>query len=104
MKFPDSSLAKNVTIGPTKMLYLVSYGLGPYFNQMTIKEMVDRHSYFTLHFDETVTAQVKNQMDYLLYCWSEVNSGVKIKYLASIIFGHAKAKDVVIEILKALEK
>ena len=33
-QFPDSSIAKNVSIGPTKMSYLVRYGLGPYFNQM----------------------------------------------------------------------
>ena len=31
-QFLDSSIAKNVSIGATKMSYLVSYGLGPYFN------------------------------------------------------------------------
>ena len=30
-----------------------------YFSQMTIKEIVKGHSYFRLHFGETVTAQVK---------------------------------------------
>ena len=43
-QFPDSSIAKDITVGPTKMSYLVSYGLGPYFNQMTIKEIVEGHS------------------------------------------------------------
>ena len=37
-QFADSSLAKNVTIGPTKISYLVSYTLGPHFNQITMKE------------------------------------------------------------------
>ena len=43
-------------------------------------------------------------MDFPIYYWSEVDSGVKIKYLTSIMFGHAKAQDVVKEMLKALEK
>ena len=32
-----------------------------------------------------------------------MNSGVKIKYLTSVMFGHAKAKDVVREMLKTTE-
>ena len=43
------------------MAYLVSYGMGSYFNQI-----LEGFSYFTLHFDETKAAQVKKQMD-LLY-------------------------------------
>ena len=66
-QFPDSSIAKNVSIGTTKMSYLVSYGLRPYFNEMTIKDIVQGNSYFTLHFDETITAQVKKQMDLLVH-------------------------------------
>ena len=36
------------------MSYMVSYGIGPYFRQMIIKDIIVGHSYFTLHFDETV--------------------------------------------------
>ena len=43
-------------------------------------------------------------MDLLAYYWSEVDSGIKIKYSISIIFGHAKAQDVVTEIIETLEK
>ena len=43
-------------------------------------------------------------MDLPVHSWSEVDSRVKIKYLTSITFGHAKASDVVTEILKSLEK
>ena len=103
-QFPDSSIAKNVFIGPTKMSYLVTYVLGPYINQMTIRDIVQGHSYSTLHFDETITAQVKKLIDLLVCYWSEVDNGVKIKYLISIICSHAKAPDVVTEILTSLEK
>ena len=43
-------------------------------------------------------------MDLLVHYWSEVDSGVKIKHLTSVMFGHLKAQDVVTEIPKALEK
>ena len=66
-QFPDSLIAKHVLISPNKMSYLVGYGLGPYFTQQTIKELVDGNSFFTLHFDETVTAQTNKQMDLLIW-------------------------------------
>ena len=71
---------------------------------MTIKDIVQGNSYFTLHFDETITAQVKKQMDLLVCYWSEVDNRVKVTYLTSIMFSHAKVPDVVAEILKSLEK
>ena len=43
-------------------------------------------------------------MDFLLYYWSEVDRGEKIKYFTSIMFGHVKAQDVVTKILMALER
>ena len=42
-------------------------------------------------------------MDLVVCYWSEVDNGVKAKYLTSIMFGHAKVQDVVAEILKSLE-
>ena len=34
-------------------------------------------------------------MDLLVWYWSKVDNRVKIKYLTSIMFGHAKVPDVV---------
>ena len=94
-QFPDSLIAKNVSIGPNKMSYVVRYGLGPYFTQLTVKDIVEGKSFFTLQFDETLTAQVKKQMDLLVCYWSESHHEVKVKYLTSLMFGQAKAADVV---------
>ena len=47
------------------MSYVVAYGLRPYFTDMTTRELMEGKSYFTFHFDETVHAQVKKQMDVL---------------------------------------
>ena len=40
MQFPGSVIARIVTIGPTKISYMVSYGLGPYFTEMNVREIV----------------------------------------------------------------
>ena len=58
------------------MSYLVGYGLGCYFPQQKIKELVDGNSFFTLHFDETIKLicdsfmtrfQAEEPMIHLLY-------------------------------------
>ena len=43
-------------------------------------------------------------MDLLVCYWSESNHEVKVKYLTSLMFGQAKAVDVVKEMMIALEK
>ena len=82
------------------MSYMLAYGLGPYFQQATVKEMIQGNSYFTLHFDATVSAQVKKHMDLLMCYLSEESKEIKVRYLASIMLGHAKADIVVHEMLK----
>ena len=102
-QFTDSRIAQNVAIGAKKMSYLVGYGLGPYFTKLTVSNLVAGNSFFTLHFDETVTAQKKKQIDLLVQFWSDIHNEVKVKYLTSIMFGHAKAVEVVTEIMQVLE-
>ena len=73
-QFTDSRIAQNVAIGAKKMSYLVGYGLGPYFTKLTVSNLVAGNSFFTLHFDETVTAQKKKQMDLLVRFWSDIHN------------------------------
>ena len=103
-QFPDPVIARNVTIGPSKMFYMVSYRLGSYFRQMIIKDIVEGNSYFTLHFNETISAQTKKQMDLMVCYWSEREHVVKVKYTISIMFGHAKSDTVVDKMLQTLEE
>ena len=103
-QFPDSAIANHISLGSKKMSYVVAYGLGPYFQQATVKEIIQGNSYFTVHFDETVSAQVKKHMDLLVCYWSEESKEIKVRYLASVMLGHAKADTVVHEMLKTLEK
>ena len=66
------------------MSYMVASGLVPYFCQLTITDIMKGWSFFTLHFDETVTAPVKKQMNFLVCYWSKTHHEVKVKYLTSV--------------------
>ena len=99
---PDSVVAKHFSMSRQKMSYLFGYGLGPYFRQKTVSEVLESGAYFTVHFDETVTGQAKKQMDILLRFWAS-SSLVQVRYLHSLFFGHAFAKNVVDGLLDLLE-
>ena len=49
---------------------------------------------FSLHFDETTTAQVKRQMDLTLRYCSSTHNEVWVTYYASLFFGHAEGEKV----------
>ena len=59
---------------------------------------------FKLYFCIFCILSVLQTLDCRTYYLSEVDSGLKFKYLTSIVFSHAKGQDVVTRILKALEK
>ena len=50
---------------------------------------------FSMHFDETTTAQVKKQMDLTPRYWSPTHSEVIVTFYTSLFFGHAEAEKVV---------
>ena len=70
-QFPDSVIVKSVVIGPNKMSFMGGYGLRSYFTDMTIRKLLEGQSYLTMHFDETVNALVKKQMNMLVQFWSD---------------------------------
>ena len=43
-------------------------------------------------------------MDILVQFWSETNNKGRVKYLTSVMFGHARTEDVVKEMLGVLDK
>ena len=101
--FPDSLIAKNVSIGSEKMSYMLAYLVGPYFCQLTITEIMKTHSSLYILM-KTVTAEVRIQVDLLVCYWSETYHKVKVGYLPSVMFGHSKPEDVVKQMLDVLNK
>ena len=60
--FPDSMIAKQLTMSHQKVSYLVSHGIRPYFQKTTVDEILSSEVYFTIHFDETISNQPKKQI------------------------------------------
>ena len=50
---------------------------------------------FSMHFDETTTAQVKKQMDLTPRYCSPTHNEVIVTFYTSLFFGHAEADKVV---------
>ena len=77
---PDSEIAKGVKMSHTKVSYIIGHGLGSYFLQKTVDDILSTPgTYFTLHFDETTTSQIKKQLDILMRYYSDNHNEVRVK-------------------------
>ena len=89
--FPDSIIAQHMSCGPTKLSYLISFGIAPYFMDLLLKELKDAPC-FVISFDESFNEELeKEQMDFIRYF---KDGEVKSRYLSSGILGHTTAKDL----------
>ena len=84
MMFPHDSTASDFTCGATKVSYLITYGIAPYFKGRLIQDVVTSGTGYTLHYDETTTVQTVRQMDFVIRYWSVSNRKIVVNYLGSI--------------------
>ena len=76
-------------------------------NEVLVAELVDDVNNsigtITLLLDETTTAQVNKQCDFLVRFWSELEDQVVTKYLTSTFFAHTSADELQKMVLNILE-
>ena len=90
--FPDSIIAQHMSCGPTKLSYLISFGIAPYFMDLLLKELKDAPC-FVMSFDESFNEELKKeQMDFIVRYFND--GEVKSRYLSSGFLGHTTAKDL----------
>ena len=90
--FPDSIIAQHMSCGPTKLSYLISFGIAPYFMDLLLKELKDALC-FVISFDESFNKEPeKEQMDFIVRYFKD--GEVKSRYLSSGFLGHTTAKDL----------
>ena len=76
--FPDSIIAQHMSYGPTKLSYLISFGIAPYFMDLLLKEL----NVFVISFDESSNEELeKEQMDFIVRYFKD--GEVKSRYLLS---------------------
>ena len=90
--FPDSIIAQHMSCDPTKLPYLISFGIAPYFMDLLLKELKDAPC-FIISFDESFNEELeKEQMDFIVRYFKD--GEVKSRYLSSGFLGHTTAKDL----------
>lgn len=96
--FPDSKIAKSFKCGKTKLSYLITFGLAPYFTNELI-DILKEVQHFVLLFDESFNRVTKNeQMDVHVRFWDSIQQKTVTRYLRSEFLGHCTAQDLMIKI------
>lgn len=102
--FPDSKIASEFTMDSTKLSYVVSYGLGPYFIKQTASLL--QNNFYCLEVDETTSLSVLKQLDIYARVFNPETQQVDVHYLQSKLLGHATAeilKDAILNTLSELK-
>ena len=72
---------------------------------MTVYDILSSpNTYYTIHFDETTTVQVKKQMDVLVRYFSETNGEIKVRFSERIGIWACICRKGGDELLKTLEE
>jgi len=90
--FTDSDIAKKMSCGETKSMYVINYGLAPYYRCQLERKLKNRP--FVLMFDETLNKEMQQkQLDIIVRHWDD--NSVQSSYYTSEFLGHACAVDLV---------
>ena len=89
--FPTCDIAKSMSLGETKIMYLSCFGIAPHFTSLLEKSTQDEQ--YVLLFDESLNKDLqKKQLDVHLRMWDY--DKVKTRYYTSDFIGHSAASDV----------
>ena len=88
--FPDSNIAKRMSCGATKLSYLITFGIAPFFKQELLMEM-SQAPCFVISFDESLNPDLhEEQMDFIVRFIKD--SKVEMRYLGSAFLGYTTAE------------
>ena len=84
--FPDSKVSAGFNLSRTSSSYILAEGLAPYLRKEVVDDVNKSDLPFSMHFDETTTAQVKKQMDLTLRYWSPTHNEIIVTFYTSLFF------------------
>ena len=92
--FSDSQIAKDFQISRTKMTYLISFAIAPYFLEILISELKSRN-YYSISLDGSLNDITQTcQMDVHVRYWNSSKNQICARYLDSKFMGLATANDL----------
>ena len=90
--FPDSKIAQQWSCGTTKLSYLITFGIAPYFKELLLADLTETPC-FVLSFDESFNPELQQeQMDFVVKYSAQ--GMVKTRYLTSAFLGYTRAEDL----------
>lgn len=98
--FPDSFPAQ-FSLGRSKMSYLISDALGPYFKSIVIEDI--HSSYYTMLYDETTNAEGKKELQVAIRYWSKNKNEIIVSHLETFFITSATAEKIIEYLMMALD-
>ena len=90
--FPDSCIAKSMSCAITKIRYMITFGLSPYFHECLRNEL-KVSPYHVISYDESFNRVLHfGQMDFLIRYWNVSKKLVETRYLISEFLQGANAE------------
>ena len=100
--FPGIIL-ETFSVSSSKMSYLKTEAVGPYFNTLNIEHVKKNSSPFTIHYCKTTNKQVEKQLGIKIKFWSETDSSVQVHNIKTYLMDHATGMLLVEKTLSSLE-
>ena len=101
--FPSDSISKDFMLSSSKVSYIISHGLGPYFHFLLVED-IKRVSFYTLEVDETTIKQINKHFDIQIRFWSETSDSFSVCFLRASFLGRPNANKLQKEIENDLTK
>ena len=102
--FPDSSIAKQFSMGYDKASYMLNFGIAPHLETILL-EKLQSCGFYSVSFDKSLNKQVQqNQMDIHVRFWDEKSNRVTTHYFSSEFLGYSSAEDLKAKLLNSLQK
>ena len=99
MMLPDSKIVEKLYLGSTKLAYLITHGLAPFFHDELLKLISSK---YVTCFDEAFNEiSKKGQMDIVIRFWDSSMNKVCSRYLPSSFMGHSTVEDIMSNFLAA---
>ena len=90
--FADSAIAQKMNCGPTKLYYLICFGIAPYLKQQLLNELKEAQC-FVISFDESLNTELhEEQVDFVVRYFNK--DWVTCRYLTSEFFGYTCVDDL----------
>ena len=90
------------SLGETKVAYLITYGLGPYFKQLVLDDLGEGN--YSLCFDETTNEKSEKELQLQLRFWSKSEEKIVYRHLETLALSSATAEILSDCILDTLAK